>query len=70
MPTARTKFTSLGPQRDAIESSIRRIDRFRTALMSDQPGREATVSAFWPQQTESASTTRSGFDETMNSGES
>jgi hypothetical protein len=29
-----------------MESSIRRIDRFRTALMPDHPGREATVSAF------------------------
>ena len=43
VPTARTKFTSRGPHRDAIESSIRRIDPLRTALMPDQPGRAATV---------------------------
>ena len=40
---ARKKFTSRGPQRDAIESSMRTIEPVRTALMRSQPGRDATV---------------------------
>ena len=60
---------SRGPSE--TRSSRRSADRaVGTALTPDQPGRPATVSAFWPQHTESARTTRSGFDETMNSGDS
>ncbi len=67
---ARKKLTSRGPQRDAIESWIRTIDPVRTALMRSQPGREATVDGFCPQQTVSARTIRSGPAETMYSAES
>ena len=48
--------TSRGPQREAIESSIRTIEPVRTALIRSQPGRAATVDAFWPQHTVSART--------------
>ena len=44
--TARKKFTIRGPQREAIESSMRTIDPLRTALTRSQPGRAATVDAF------------------------
>ena len=67
---ARKKFTSRGPQRDAIESSMRTIDPVRTALMRSQPGRAATVDGFWPQQTVSARTITSGLEDTMYSAES
>src|SRR6476619_6551901 len=67
---ARKKFTSRGPHRDAIESSTRTTDPVLTALMRSQPGRAATVEAFWPQQTVSARTMRSGLAETTYSAES
>ncbi len=67
---ARKKSTSRGPQRDAIESWIRTIEPVRTALMRSHPGRDATVDAFWPQQTVSASTMMSGLAETTYSAES
>ena len=41
--TARTKLTIRGPQREAIESSIRTIVPVRTAATFLQPGRAATV---------------------------
>ena len=37
---ARTKFTTRGPQRDAIESSMRTIAWLRTAEIVFQPGRD------------------------------
>ena len=67
---ARKKSTSRGPQREAIESSTRTIEPVRTALTRSQPGRAATVDAFCPQQTVSASTMRSGLAETTYSAES
>ena len=59
-----------GPQREAIESSIRTIVPVRTALTLDQPGREATVLGSVPQHVMSASTMRSGLCETTYSAES
>src|SRR5262245_4013973 len=67
---ARKRFTRRGPQREAIESSTRTIEPVRTALILSQPGRAATVDAFWPQHTVSARTIRSGLDETTYSAES
>ena len=67
---ARKKFTRRGPQREAIESSMRTIEPVRTALTRSQPGRAATVDAFWPQQTVSARTMMSGLSETTYSAES
>ena len=49
---------------------MRTIDPVFTAAIVPQPGRAATVDGFWPQQTESASTIRSGFDATTYSAES
>ena len=67
---ARKKFTRRGPQREAIESSMRTIEPVRTALMRSQPGRAATVEGFCPQHTVSASTITSGLAETTYSAES
>src|SRR4029077_19292772 len=59
--TARTKLTIRGPQREAIESSIRTIVPVFTAETFFQPARPATVRGPWPQQRMSASTTMSGL---------
>ena len=67
---ARKKSTSRGPQREAIESWTRTIEPVRTALIRSQPGRAATVDGFWPQQTVSARTIRSGLADTTYSDES
>ena len=67
---ARKKSTNRGPQREAIESSMRTTEPVRMALIRSQPGRAATVDAFCPQQTVSASTMMSGLDETTYSAES
>ena len=63
VPIARTRLTSRGPQRDAIESSSRTTEPERTAAIRDHPGRDATVRALCAQHTVSASTIRSGFAE-------
>jgi hypothetical protein len=49
---------------------MRTIDPVRTALILSHPGRAPTVDGFWPQQTMSASTIRSGSAETTYSDES
>jgi hypothetical protein len=59
-----------GPQRDAIESSMRTTVPVFTAETRLQPGRPATVFGDWPQQRMSASTTMSGLCETTYSGDS
>ena len=43
---ARKKSTRRGPQREAIESSMRTIEPLFTAAIEPQPGRAATVDAF------------------------
>src|SRR4029077_13458667 len=68
--TSRTKLTIRGPQREAIESSMRTIVPVRTAATFFQPGRAATVCADCAQQLMSASTTMSGLRETTYSAES
>src|SRR5262249_44371960 len=68
--TARTKSTIRGPQRDAIESSMRTIVPVRTAATRLHPGRAPTVRGVWAQQRMSARTTMSGLCEPTYSGES
>src|SRR5207247_9263654 len=70
LATASTELTTRGPHRDAIESSIRTIAWFWTAVTFPHPGLAATVAGVWPQQRVSASTIRSGFASRMYSPES
>src|SRR5581483_177295 len=67
---ARANCTMRGPQREATLSSTVITRWLRTAATPLQPGRAATFAAVCPQPTESASTTMSGFAETMYSAES
>src|SRR5581483_5532258 len=70
LATALTKLTSLGPQREAIESSITAIAPFLTAAIVSHPGRAETLARVAPQQRVSARTIRSGSELTMYSAES
>src|ERR1700746_296797 len=67
---ARTKSTTLGPHREATESSTLTIVPVRTAAMLLQAGRPETVARGCPQQTESASTITSGSAATTSSDDS
>src|SRR2546421_11980938 len=64
------KSTILGPHREAMSSSTPTTCPDFTAAIARHPGRAATLLRSCWQHLAPASTMRSGFEDTMNSGES